>query len=147
MSGIETVQGLYHLGVPSMFLSAFSDQALVDKAIADGALGYFLKPIDVESAIPSIDAAISRFSEIKELQDIKQHMKSAIDSSNRVNVVVGILMERHRLRQPEAFELLRNKAHNDRSKVRQVAEKMLTAWKNFDQLIEKIKTLRTYLKF
>jgi AmiR/NasT family two-component response regulator len=137
ISGIETAQGLYNLGVPSMFLTAFNDQALVDQAITDGAMGYMLKPIDVDRAIPTIESAISRSRDIKELKDIKQRLESAIDASNLVNVVVGILMERHRLDRHKAYELLRHKARNERSKVTQVAEDILAGWDIFNQLTEK----------
>ena len=63
LSGIETAHGLKQLGIPSIFLSAYDDEACVKQAVAGGALGYLVKPVDVEKAIPTIEAALKRASQ------------------------------------------------------------------------------------
>ena len=51
-----------------------------------------------------------------------------------VNVVVGMLMERHRMGRQEAFDLLRNRARSERRKVKDVAEELLESWEHFNLL-------------
>ncbi len=128
MSGIETAQGLKSLGIASIFLSAYNDKEHVKQAIDEGALGYLMKPIDVEKAFPAIESALLRAIEIQKLFDIKHRLDAALETSNQVNVVVGIFMERHRIERQDAFELLRMKARSSRRKVKDIAEEILTAW-------------------
>ncbi len=128
LSGIEVAQSLKCLGIASMFLSAYDDKNYVKQAVDEGALGYLVKPIDVEKAIPAIESALQRALEIQALFDTKQRLDSALETGNQVNVVIGILMERHRLARQDAFELLRMKARSSRRKVKDIAEEMLGAW-------------------
>ncbi len=128
ISGIETAQGLKSLGIASIFLSAYNDKEHVKQAIDEGALGYLMKPIDVEKAFPAIESALLRAIEIQKLFDIKHRLDAALETSNQVNVVVGIFMERYRIERQDAFELLRMKARSSRRKVRDIAEEILTAW-------------------
>jgi response regulator NasT len=134
MSGIETARGLKQLGVPTMFFSAYDDEESVEQAVAEGAMGYLLKPIDVEKAVPTIKAALKRAQDLRESRDAERRLGGALETSNVVNVVVGILMERHRIGRQEAFDLLRNRARSERRKVKEVAEEFLDYWERFNRL-------------
>ncbi|HEB57275.1 MAG TPA: response regulator [Gammaproteobacteria bacterium] len=136
-SGFETAQGLKHLGIPSIFLSAYNDETYIKQAVAEGALGYLIKPVDVEKMIPTIETALERAQEIQHLQDANKRLDGALETGNLVNVVVGMLMQRHHLGRQDAFELLRRKARTDRRKVKNVAEDILAAWDIFNQLTTK----------
>jgi response regulator NasT len=128
LSGIETAKALKNFDIPVVFLSAYDDRDTVKSAVEIGALGYLIKPINVAHAVPTIEAALQRAHEIKNLEINTQRLSSAIDTSNQVNIVLGILMERHNINQQAAFEKLRTKARNDRRKVRVVAAEILEAW-------------------
>ncbi len=136
-SGLETAQGLKHLGIPSIFLSAYNDETYVKQAVAEGALGYLIKPLDVAKVIPAIETALERAQEIQQLHDTNKRLDGALETGNLVNVVVGMLMQRHHLGRQDAFELLRRKARTDRRKVKNVAEDILAAWDTFNQLTTK----------
>ncbi len=131
LSGIETAKVLARFNVPVIFLSAYDDEADVKQAVTEGALAYLVKPIDVEKAVPTIEMALQRAAEIRVLRDTEIRLDSALETGNLVNVVVGILMERHRLNKSAAFELLRKKARSEQRKVRDVADEMLNAWQAF----------------
>ena len=139
MSGIDTAQGLKQLGVPSVFLSAYDDEEYVQQAVANGALGYMVKPIDVNKAIPTIESALQRARDISKYAETEKRLNGALETGSVVNVVIGMLMERHKLGRQDAFELLRNKARSEQRKVKEVAEEVLNAWETFNQLIEKKK--------
>ena len=134
ISGLETAQGLKRLGIASMFLSAYDDKETVQQAVKEGALGYLVKPFDVEKAIPAIESALQRALDIQGLFDTKQRLDTALETGNQVNVVIGMLMERHHLPRQDAFELLRANARSSRRKVKDVAEEMLSAWNTFNLL-------------
>ena len=128
LSGIETANLIKAFGVPSIFLSAYDDDEYVKKAVNAGGLGYLVKPVDVARAIPTIESALKRAREMQILLDTKERLDCALETGNQVNVVIGILMERHKLKRQQAFDLLRQNARSNRRKVKDVAQEYLDAW-------------------
>ncbi len=136
MTGIDTAKGLKQLGIPAIFLSAYDDDEYVQQAVTNGALGYMVKPIDVSKAIPTIEAALKRAKDLSEHQETEKRLSGALETGSVVNVVIGMLMERHSLGRQDAFELLRGKARSEQRKVKAVAEEALNAWETFNKLID-----------
>ena len=132
ISGIETANVLKEFNIPVVFLSAYSEDVYVRQAVADGALAYMIKPIDVEKAIPTIDAALQRAEEIQALRETESRLDGALQTGNVVNVVVGILMERHKIGREAAFDILRNQARSEQRKVKELAAEMLQCWSKFN---------------
>ncbi len=90
-----------HTGTPFMFLSAFADQELVNRASELGALSYLVKPLDISQVVPAVRAALSR----PKLEAAAKTGEVAV-SSEVVRLATGILMERYRLRSADALERL-----------------------------------------
>ncbi|MCF6282387.1 MAG: response regulator [Candidatus Polarisedimenticolaceae bacterium] len=134
LSGIDTARKMRELKVPVIFLSAHAGNQLVEAAVAEGALGYVIKPIDVVKVIPTIEAALERANELKTSKETENRLNSALNTGNVANVVVGMTMERYRINQDEAFELLRQQARSERRKVREVASDMISAWETLNRL-------------
>ncbi len=128
MDGIETARCLQDLtGTPFLMLSAYGDGDLVDKATDLGALGYLVKPIDVEQIIPTIEAALKQSALFKNLQNSESRLVSALKNDQATSTAVGVLMERHRLSRDAAFEKLRNHARSQRCKLTDVADELVKA--------------------
>src|SRR6202048_1912996 len=53
---------------PIVILTAFSQRDLVERARDAGAVAYLVKPFPISDLIPSIELALSRFSEIRALE-------------------------------------------------------------------------------
>ncbi|MEW8498238.1 MAG: response regulator, partial [Candidatus Thiodiazotropha taylori] len=121
ITGIEMANGLKELGIPSIILSAFGDEDTVQKAVDEGVLGFLVKPISVENAIPTIEAALKRSKDISLLLSEELRLSSALETSKVVDVVVGMLMERYRLGKQDAFDILRKKSQTERRKVKDLA--------------------------
>lgn len=136
MTGIDTAKGLKQLGIPAVFLTAYDDDEYVQQAVTNGALGYMVKPIDVSKAIPTIETALKRAKDLSDYQETEKRLNGALETGSVVNVVIGMLMERHSLARQDAFELLRGKARSERRKVKAVAEEALNAWETFNKLID-----------
>ena len=137
LSGIETASQLSELEIPIIFISAYDDEEYVQGAVKGGALGYLLKPIDVPHAIPTIESALQRAHEFDDLRKTESRLSGALETGNVVNIVVGMLMERHQLARQEAYELLRSKARSEQRKVREVAEEWMAAWHTVNQFMRK----------
>jgi len=113
--------------VPCLFLSAYSGKDVVQAAIEEGALGYLVKPVDVTQMVPSIEAAMARASEGRQLQESEARLAQALTGSRDTATAVGILMERYRLTRSAAFEALRFHARSQRRKIEEVAAEYVAA--------------------
>lgn len=134
LSGIETARKMKEFKIPAIFLSAHAGYKIVEAAVAEGALGYVIKPIDVAKVIPTIEAALERANELKTSKETESRLNSALHTGNVANVVVGMIMERYCINQDNAFELLRQQARSERRKIREVASDIIHAWEVINRL-------------
>lgn len=133
MSGSRIAEQLQQQGAtPIIFLSAYSDAILVEQAVAAGALGYLVKPLDVVQIIPSIEAVLARAAEISSLKRTEANLSRALGSSRATSVAVGLIMERYRLNSERAFEMLRSYARSHREKVAEAAARIVEAGAEID---------------
>jgi len=116
-----------HTDIPFLFLSAYSDELTVTKAIAAGALGYLIKPLNVTQILPSIEAALKRGRVLIALLEEEAHLSAALRIGRQTSIAVGILMARHRLAEQAAFEKLRSQARAERRKVSDLAAELISA--------------------
>ena len=127
MSGIELGRKLREQDIPFLFLSAYGDQDIVQQAAGEGALGYLVKPLDIQQIIPSIEAALTRAAEIRQLREKEAQLSTALEAGRETNIAIGVLMERRRMDRKEAFETLRDYARSQRRKVSEVADDLVNA--------------------
>lgn len=128
MSGIEAARILREThGLPSLFLTAYGEQELVDRAAAEGGLGYLVKPIDAAKLIPALETAAARARDLRALQAKQEQLAQALDAGRETSVAIGILMERQRLGRDEAFDLLRKHARTERCKIEDYCRDIVAA--------------------
>lgn len=107
-SGVDVAVWLReHTDTPFIFLSAYGDTAAVEEAVRAGALGYLVKPLDVQQILPSIDAALMRGRELNALLEEEAQLSAALRLGRQTSLAVGILMARHQLTEQAAFNQLR----------------------------------------
>jgi AmiR/NasT family two-component response regulator len=56
---------------------------------------------------------------------LAEHLQLAVVSNRRIGMAMGILMERHRLTEDQAFERLRDLSQRRNVKLRDLAEQMI----------------------
>lgn len=128
MSGVKLAERLAaEHALPFMFLSAYGDPDIIQRATELGALGYLVKPLDVPQIIPSIEAALARSAQIRALTDTEEQLTHALESGRETSMAIGILMERRGFARDEAFEALRSHARSQRRRVHEVAAEIVDA--------------------
>jgi AmiR/NasT family two-component response regulator len=133
MDGIELGRKLREQGeVPFLYLSAYGDQDFVGQAAEAGALGYLVKPLDIQQIVPSIEAALARENDIKNLRESEAQLNIALAGSREISMVVGLLMQRDRIDRTQAFELLRSSARSKRRPIAELAKELLNAAENLN---------------
>lgn len=126
MSGVETARFLRErTRVPYLFLTAYGDSETVREAVAEGALGYLVKPVDIGQLVPAVEAALARAGDIDGLRQNEQHLQTALAQNREVSIAVGVLMERFRVDRHHAFEVLRYQARSQRRKLHEVAAEVV----------------------
>jgi DNA-binding response OmpR family regulator len=122
LSGIELARRLRaETNIPFLFLSAYGDDDTVERAVAEGALGYLVKPLGMSSMLPPVKAALARAAELKKLRGIEENFDTALHSSQAINLALGQIMEHFGVDREHAFDGLRAYARSQRRTVAEVA--------------------------
>jgi response regulator NasT len=128
MSGLELAKRLQtDTSVPVMFLSASDDEEVVKQAADFGAVGYLVKPIDTARIAPTIQAALARADEIRQLRESESKLTMALQAGRETGMAVGVLMARYHADRDTAFKLLRDQARSHQRKLNDVATELLHA--------------------
>lgn len=128
ISGVKLAERLKaEHAVPFMFLSAYGDPDIIQRATELGALGYLVKPLDVPQIIPSIEAALARSAQIRTLTDTGEQLSQALESGRETSMAIGILMERRGFDRNQAFEALRSHARSQRRRIHEIAAELVDA--------------------
>ena len=125
MSGIELGGRLREAGVPFLYLSAYGDRDAVENALEEGALGYLVKPLDIQQIVPSIETALVRARDLRKLRETEAQLSAALAGTREISMAVGLLMMRDRINRDDAFELLRANARAQRRTVVEIAKELL----------------------
>ena len=134
ITGVEAAKELMDQAeVSSIFLSAYSDDEFVEQAAQAGALGYLIKPIDVEHVLPTIESAMQRADEIRQLKLTETQLNTALEQGRETSMAIGILMARHNISSDQAFEMLRSESRNQRKKVALIAAELVRSVDNINR--------------
>jgi two-component system, response regulator PdtaR len=110
---------------PIVVLTAFSQRDLVERARDAGAMAYLVKPFTVSDLIPAIELAVSRFSEITELEREVATLSERLETRKTVERAKGLLQAKQGMTEPEAFKWIQRAAMDRRTTMKRVAEVVL----------------------
>jgi two-component system, response regulator PdtaR len=128
MSGIEAARLItQERPIPIIMLTAYSDQALVDEAIAAGACAYLVKPVVVEQVAPAVRTALARFEVMEETRRENVDLRDALETRKLVERAKGILAQRLQLNEADAFRRLQKTARDKSSTLKQVSLDIIRA--------------------
>lgn len=129
LDGIEAArQMLEQRQIPIVMLTAFSEAALVGRAVDAGVFGYLVKPFRESDLLPAIEAARARHAELQALRDEAGSLRDALEARKLIERAKGLLMEKDGLSEGEAFARLRGASQRTGRPLRDVAEAILAAF-------------------
>ena len=129
LDGIEAArQMLEQRQIPIVMLTAFSEAALVGRAVDAGVFGYLVKPFRESDLLPAIEAARARHAELQALRDEAGSLRDALEARKLIERAKGLLMEKDGLSEGEAFARLRGASQQTGRPLRDVAEALLAAF-------------------
>jgi response regulator NasT len=109
-----------------LVLTAFSQREIIEQARDAGALAYLVKPFQKSDLIPAIEVAIGRFRELQALNGLMEVLGEQLEARKVIDRAKGRLIDEFGLKEQEAFSFIQRTAMKDRSRMRDVAEKILS---------------------
>ena len=126
MDGLEAariINGEKICGV--LMLTAFSQREVVEQARDAGALAYLVKPFQKSDLIPAIEVAIGRFRELRNLTGEVDALGEQLEARKTIDRAKGLLIDECGMREADAFAFIQRTAMSERTKMRDVAERIL----------------------
>jgi AmiR/NasT family two-component response regulator len=109
-----------------LVLTAFSQREIIEQARDAGALAYLVKPFQKSDLIPAIEVAIGRFRELQALTGQMEVLGEQLEARKIIDKAKGRLIDDFGLKEQDAFSFIQRTAMKDRSRMRDVAEKILS---------------------
>lgn len=110
---------------PVIMLTAFSQRELVEQAREAGAMAYLVKPFQKKDLLPTIEMALSRFTEIVALEAEIGDLHGRLEARKVVERAKGVLQAEHGMSEPEAFRWIQKTSMDRRSTMKRIAEQVL----------------------
>jgi AmiR/NasT family two-component response regulator len=108
-----------------LMLTAFSQREIIEEARDAGALAYLVKPFQKNDLIPAIEVAIGRFRELQQLDNEVDSLGEQLETRKVIDRAKGILIDECSMREQEAFTFIQRTAMSERSRMRDVAERIV----------------------
>lgn len=105
---------------PVVLLTSHTSAALVERATAAGIMAYLLKPLRPAELAPTLDLALARFRETRQLRE-------TLEARKLIERAKGALMKRYRLSEEDAFRRLRRTAMDSRRPMVEIARALLVS--------------------
>ena len=115
------------VGRPIAMFVDRSDTASIEAAVEAGVSAYVVDGLKKERVKPILDMAVSRFNAFSRLQRELADAKSALEERKVIERAKGILMKMRGLSEEQAFALLRQTAMNEKKKISEIAQSVVTA--------------------
>ena len=126
MDGLEAARAITaERGAAVLILTAFSQRDLIEEARDAGALAYLVKPFQKSELIPAVEVALGRFAEMKALAEENSSLSEQLATRKLVDRAKGILMDRHGLKEQDAFAFVQQSAMRERLTMARVAQRII----------------------
>jgi len=104
-----------------------SDRETTQSAIEAGVSAYIVDGLKKERIKGILELSILRFNAVARLQDELDRAKTALEERKTIDRAKGILMQVKGLTEDQAYALLRKTAMNEKRKIAEVAQAVITA--------------------
>ena len=126
LDGIEAARRILdERPIPIVMLTAYGQDELVSRAVEAGVFGYLVKPFREQDLVPAIRTARARYEELAALREEADSLSEALAARKLIERAKGLLMEREKLTEGEAFARLRKASQISGRPLKVVAEALI----------------------
>jgi response regulator NasT len=126
MDGLETAQLLLdRMQTPIIFLTAFGEQELIQRAARLPVMGYLVKPIKEAELLAMIEVAAQRFEEHVRVARTAAELEAEVSSRRVIDRAKGLLMQTEGFSELDAYHCLQQRAQTERRTLLEVAQEIV----------------------
>lgn len=104
MDGIAAAEQIHaRFGIPVVFLSAYSDSALLERAKPVGSFGYIVKPFEERELYAAIEMALYRSNAEKEREALIVELQEALEHIKTLRGIIPICSHCKKIRDDEGY--------------------------------------------
>jgi AmiR/NasT family two-component response regulator len=111
--------------LPVVILTAYSQQALVQRAVGASVMGYLVKPVREELLGPTVELAVARFQVMDAIRSEAHDLREQLGAREEVDEAKRLLMERFGWSEAEAYHHLQMTGRRNQRSMRTVAEAII----------------------
>lgn len=113
------------LKIPIILLTNCYDAQTAKRAAECGIAAFLTKPLREQDLIPALEIALAHTEEVEDLREKIEDLKETIENRKIIEKAKGILIEKNRLSEAEAYRIMQKMAMDKRKTLRQVADGIL----------------------
>jgi response regulator NasT len=126
IDGIEAAQLLLdRRDVPIIFLTAYGEQELIERAARLPVMGYLVKPIKEAELLAMIEVAAQRFEEHARVARTAAELEQEVSSRRIIDRAKGLLMQGEGISELEAYHRLQQRAQAERRTLLEAAQEII----------------------
>ena len=126
LNGIDAAKQInLHNPVPIILLTVKDDSITIERARAAGVMAYLVKPFNEKELAPNIEIVIKRFNEFKKVKNENAYLKAKLNARKIIEKAKGIIMEKHTIKEQEAFRKIQKTAMDKQTSMEEVAQSII----------------------
>jgi response regulator NasT len=126
MDGITAAKEIKKkLKIPILLLTNCFDAQTAKRAAESGIAAFLTKPLREQDLIPAIEIALAHTEQVEELKEKIEDLKETIENRKVIEKAKGMLMEKQRIGEADAYRTMQKMAMDKRKSLRQVADVIL----------------------
>jgi two-component system, response regulator PdtaR len=128
LDGLAAVEAVFReMAVPVIVVTAYADEAWIERAQQAGVFAYLVKPITEQELKPAIALAWRQFEQFQALRQEASDLRQSLEDRKVIERAKGVVVRRVGVQEAEAFRRLRKFASDHNQKLVEVAQRVLAA--------------------
>jgi len=111
---------------PVLMFSNDSDQQLIHAAVSAGVSAYLVEGLEASRLAPILEVALARFAREVQLRQRLAEAENELADRKLIDRAKRLLMDRHKMSEPEAYATLRKRAMDQGVKLAEVARQLVS---------------------
>ncbi|MGE7112629.1 ANTAR domain-containing response regulator [Lysinibacillus sp. NPDC047702] len=113
------------LGIPVLFISAYSEKELLLYMKQDNILGYVMKPFSEKNVLPALEVAFHQIDKFNRLNGELLHKQTELEKRKIIERAKGLLMQSEKLSEDEAYKKIRNESMQTQQEMVTIAKRII----------------------
>lgn len=113
------------LGIPVLFISAYSEKELLLYMKQDNILGYVMKPFSEKNVLPALEVAFHQIDKFNRLNGELLHKQTELEKRKVIERAKGLLMQSENLSEDEAYKKIRNESMQTQQEMVTIAKRII----------------------